>query len=63
MGIWKYASFKSTESMKSFSLMESSTERAVSIVNRVWRTNRFRGERSITGRQPPVDFSTRKSRL
>ena len=51
------------EARKSFFLTAKRTELGVSILNGVCWMNSFSGERSITGRQPPEAFSTRKRRL
>ena len=61
--MWKYASFKSREVTQSPFWSACLIEFNVSILKWGQRTNWFRRERSITGRQPPDRFWTRNIRL
>ena len=59
-GIWRYVSFKSMETTQSPLRTARRTDWLVSILNQVWRMNRFRWERSITSLHEPDAFQMTK---
>ena len=61
-GIWRYASIKLMETVQSPLRTARRTDWLVSIFNRIWRTNRFRWERLITGLHKPNAFQMTKRR-